>query len=256
MLIKEFNTDKLLVKVYDTRCEMGKSAAKEAGTYLINLLEKKKEIYAVFAAAPSQDEFLAGLAVMPGIDWKRIHALHMDEYVGLSADAPQGFGQYLKRSIFDKVPFASVNYIGADKDPEKACSDYDNLLNEHPIDVVFMGIGENGHIAFNDPHVADFNDTKRIKKVELDNVCRQQQVNDGCFSKLEDVPRYALTLTIPTLMSADRLFCIVPAQSKANAVRDTVYGGISHACPASILRNHDSATLYVDSASGKYLESA
>jgi hypothetical protein len=116
-----------------------------------------------------------------------------------------------------------------------------------------MGIGENGHIAFNDPHVADFNDPEPIKKVELDLTCRKQQVNDGCFAALDEVPRCALTLTIPTLLSADRIFCIVPASTKANAVKATVYGDISTQCPASILRQHDYATLYVDTDSGKYL---
>ena len=116
-----------------------------------------------------------------------------------------------------------------------------------------MGIGENGHIAFNDPHVADFNDPEPIKKVELDLTCRKQQVNDGCFAALDEVPRCALTLTIPTLLSADRIFCIVPASTKANAVKATVYGDISTQCPASILRHHDYATLYVDTDSGKYL---
>lgn len=253
MLSRTFKTDQLIVNVYDSRAEMGQNAAIEAAAYLRHLLAHKKEVYAVFAAAPSQNEFLAGLAAAPDIDWQHVHALHMDEYVGLAADAPQGFGNFLKRSIFDKVPFASVNYIGTEKDPERACADYEKLLAEHPIDIVFMGIGENGHIAFNDPHVADFDDPQRIKKVDLDLVCRQQQVHDGCFANLDEVPLYALTLTIPTLFSADRIFCIVPAATKAQAVKSTVYGEVSPACPASILRRHGYATLYVDNDSGKYI---
>lgn len=253
MLSRTFKTDQLIVNVYDSRTEMGQNAAIEAAAYLRHLLTHKKEVYAIFAAAPSQNEFLAGLAAAPDIDWQRVHALHMDEYVGLAADAPQGFGNFLKRSIFDKVPFASVNYIGTEKAPEQACTDYENLLAKHPIDIVFMGIGENGHIAFNDPHVADFDDPQRIKKVDLDLVCRQQQVHDGCFANLAEVPLYALTLTIPTLFSADRIFCIVPAATKAQAVKSTVYGKVSPACPASILRRHGYATLYVDSDSGKFI---
>ena len=253
MLLKTFKTDKLIVNAYDSRIEMGKGAAMEAAAYLRWLLAYKKEIYVVFAAAPSQNEFLAELSVAPDIDWQRVHALHMDEYVGLSANATQGFGNFLKRSIFDKVPFASVHYIGTEKLPEQACTDYEKLINEHEIDIVFMGIGENGHIAFNDPHVADFNDPKSIKTVDLDLICRQQQVNDGCFVSLDEVPKYALTLTIPTLCSARRIFCIVPSSTKAQAVKKTVYGEISTQCPASILRNHDYATLYVDTDSGKYI---
>lgn len=253
MLSRTFKKDQLIVNVYDSREEMGHNAAIEAAAYLRHLLAHKNEVYAIFAAAPSQNEFLNGLATATGIDWQRVHALHMDEYVGLPADAPQGFGNFLKRGIFDKVPFASVNYIGTEKAPEQACADYDKLLTEHHIDIVFMGIGENGHIAFNDPHVADFKDPKRIKKVDLDLVCRQQQVHDGCFACLDEVPLYALTLTIPTLFSADRIFCIVPAATKAQAVKSTVYGEVSPTCPASILRKHGYATLYVDNDSGKYI---
>lgn len=253
MLVQSFKSDKLIVNIYDSRMEMGRYAALEAAAYLRNLLSCKKEIYVVFAAAPSQNEFLQELVAAPNIAWERVHALHMDEYVGLSADAPQGFGNFLKSRIFEKVPFASVHYIGSEKEPGMACADYEQLLRTHAIDIVFMGIGENGHIAFNDPHVADFNDPEMIKKVDLDLVCRQQQVNDGCFGHLDEVPMYALTLTIPTLFSANRIFCIVPASTKAAAVKATVYGEISPCCPASILRNHDYATLYVDNDSGKYL---
>lgn len=253
MLLNTIKKDNLTVKVYDTRAGMGKGAAEEAVGYLKNLLAVKDEVYAVFAAAPSQNEFLAELAAAPGIDWGRVHALHMDEYIGLAADAPQGFGNFLKRAIFDKVNFASVHYIGTDREPDQACADYEKILAEHKIDIVFMGIGENGHIAFNDPHVADFNDPKPIKKVDLDIKCRQQQVHDGCFASLDQVPEYALTLTIPTLVSADRIFCIVPAATKAEAVKATVTGEISESCPASVLRRHPNATLYLDSDSSSLL---
>lgn len=236
--------------MYDSREEMGRGAAMEAAAYLRDLLVRKEEVYIVFAAAPSQNDFLSELIMAPGIAWERIHALHMDEYIGFPADAPQGFGNFLKRKIFDKLPFASVHYIGTEKTPEQACADYEKLIRKHAIDIVFMGIGENGHIAFNDPHVTDFSDPQCIKKVDLDIVCRRQQVNDGCFTCLEEVPQYALTLTIPTLFSADRIFCIVPASTKAQAVRATVYGEVSERCPASILREHDYATLYIDTDSG------
>lgn len=253
MLIKSFKADSLAVNIYDSRSDMGRAAAADAADWLRHLLATQTDVYAVFAAAPSQNEFLAELAAAEGIDWTRIHALHMDEYVGLPADAPQGFGNFLRRSIFDRVPFASVEYIGSSADAEQALANYDALLAAHPIDVVFMGIGENGHIAFNDPHVADFNDPKRIKLVDLDLKCRTQQVNDGCFATLDEVPRYALTLTVPTLCSGKRLFCIVPAPSKADAVRATVEGSVEERCPASILRRHPAATLYLDADSGKYL---
>lgn len=253
MLIKQFRKDNLDVRVYDSRQAMGEGAAAEAVAYLRDLLSRKDEIYMIFAAAPSQNEFLEAVSKAEGIDWGRVHALHMDEYVGLPDDAPQGFGNFLRRAIFDKVPFASVDFIGTSSDPEAAIARYDAILAAHHVDVVFMGIGENGHIAFNDPHVADFNDTARIKKVDLDLKCRNQQVHDGCFETLEQVPEYALTLTCPVLFSADRLFCVVPAATKADAVKAAVEGPVGEACPATILRRHAAATMYVDSDSGKYL---
>ena len=253
MLLKSFTADRLSVRIYDTRRQMGAAAAADAAAYLKERLARDPEIRIVFAAAPSQNEFLDALAQTPGIDWKRVHALHMDEYIGLPADAPQGFGNFLKKRFFDRVPLASVHYIGSDLSPEQACAAYDTLLRQRPIDIVFMGIGENGHIAFNDPHVADFRDPLRIKKVDLDLKCRTQQVNDGCFAHLDEVPTHALTLTIPTLLSAARIFCIVPATSKAEAVRATVCGPVAERCPASVLRQHPNATLYTDADSGKYL---
>lgn len=253
MLIKEFKADALQVKVYDTRGSLGDAAAAEAAEYLRKMLDEKEEVCAVFAAAPSQNEFLAALSKAPLIDWSRVHALHMDEYVGLAEDAPQSFGNFLRRAIFDRVPFGRVDYIGPVSDPEEAMARYDQILSEYPVDVVFMGIGENGHIAFNDPHVADFNDPLRIKRVDLDLVCRTQQVHDGCFPALEDVPEYALTLTVPALARARRLFCMVPASTKAEAVKATVLGPVTERVPATVMRRHAAATLYVDTDSGKYL---
>lgn len=254
MLTKEFKVDNLTVKKYDSRNAMGEASGKEAAKYFRELISRKGEIWAIFAAAPSQNEFLATLAAEPGIDWGKVHAIHMDEYVNLPSGHPAGFGNFLDRAIFKKVPFASVDYMGTDKAPEEIIRDYTKILDEHHIDICLMGIGENGHIAFNDPHVADFSDPVKIKKVDLDLKCRTQQVHDGCFASLDQVPRYAMTLTIPTLFNCDRLFCIVPAATKADAVKATLYGPVSEVCPASVLRRHTNATLYVDQDSGKYIE--
>ena len=253
MLIKTLFVDKLQVDVHDTRQAMGEAAGKYAAEAIRKYLSEKEEIYIVFAAAPSQNEFLESVSKAPGIDWSRVHALHMDEYIGLPEDAPQGFGNFLRRAIFDKVPFASVEYIYAEERIEDTCARYTAILERHPVDLVFMGIGENGHIAFNDPGVADFNDPVLIKKVALDDKCRNQQVHDGCFEKLEDVPEYALTLTVPALFRADKLICVVPAPTKADAVRATVCGPITEACPATILRRHKDARMFVDADSGRYL---
>jgi glucosamine-6-phosphate deaminase len=253
-MIQELKAGKLTVKIYENRHLMGISAAKEAASYIIEQLNIKEELNIVFAAAPSQNDFLAGLIKTDGIQWNRINAFHMDEYIGLPEDAPQGFGNFLKAAIFSKLPFLSVNYInGRNPDPIISCNNYMQLLLGNLIDIVFMGIGENGHIAFNDPHVALFNDLEIVKVVDLDEVCRTQQVNDGCFSSLDQVPTHALTLTIPALLSGERIFCIVPSKKKAKAVKSTVLDRISERCPASILRMHEAATLYCDKDSAELL---
>ena len=249
-IVKTEQVDKLNVKVYQTREEMGRAAAEEAAAAIRAAIAAKGEINMIFAAAPSQNEFLAHLIADKSIDFTKINAFHMDEYIGLPADAPQGFGNFLRERLFDRVPFKTVNTIDSTAaDPEAECRRYAALLQAHPCDIVCMGIGENGHIAFNDPHVADFGDKAAVKVVALDETCRQQQVNDGCFARLDDVPTHALTLTIPTLTAPEAVFCSVPAKTKANAVYATLRGGITEACPASILRRHANATLYCDADS-------
>lgn len=252
--MKTIVKDKLTVKIFDSRDEMGKAAGTEAAAKIKELIAEKGEVNMIFAAAPSQNETLAALVADKDIDWSKVNAFHMDEYIGLSPDAPQGFGNFLKDRLFGLLPFKSVNYIYAEGEtPEQTCARYTKLIAENPIDIVCLGIGENGHIAFNDPWVADFNDKEVIKKVALDEVCRQQQVNDGCFAKIDDVPKYALTLTVPTLFNANYLFCTVPAVTKADAVYKTVNNEINEDLPATIMRTHDNAIMYCDPDSGKQL---
>ncbi|MBO5713714.1 MAG: glucosamine-6-phosphate deaminase [Clostridia bacterium] len=252
--MKTFVKDKLTVEIFETRKEMGEKAASDISKKFNELIAKKGEINVIWAAAPSQNDVLKALTEDTTIAWNKINAFHMDEYIGLDKNAPQGFGNFLKNAIFGKVPFKSVNYIDVSAtDAEKEADRYASVLSANKIDVVVLGIGENGHIAFNDPPVADFNDPRVVKPVKLDEVCRQQQVNDGCFKTLNDVPTHAITLTVPTLFNADYLFCIVPAPTKANAVYETINGEISTACPASILRKHDNAKLYLDADSSKRL---
>ncbi len=256
-MIYQEKKDKLIIKKAESRAEMGKVAAADAEKVIAKLIAEQGEINMIFAAAPSQNEMLCNLLASKQIDWSRVNAFHMDEYVGLPEGDSHTFGVYLKEHIFGKVAFRSVHYIRGDADDAEAeCDRYAALLAQYPVDVVCLGIGENGHIAFNDPPVADFQDPKAVKIVELDAVCRMQQVNDGCFPSLEDVPTHAITLTIPSLIAAKHLFCVVPAPTKAMAVKNTVHGAISEACPASILRTHDCATLYCDADSGRYLETS
>ena len=253
-MMKSFKKDLLNVNAYETRDEMGKAAAGDIKACILSLLAKKDTVNMIFAAAPSQKEVLTSLATDREIPWNRVNAFHMDEYIGLTSDAPQCFGNFLKRSIFGLAPFKSVNYIDVSAtDVDMECERYSALLKQYPTDIVVMGIGENGHIAFNDPPVADFNDKKAVKPVLLDEICRQQQVNDGCFETIDDVPKTAITLTVPTLFKGDYLFCIVPAKTKAYAVKATLCDEINEKCPATVLRRHSNAVLYLDSDSSSFL---
>ncbi|WP_316810085.1 glucosamine-6-phosphate deaminase [Pedobacter heparinus] len=253
-MIKEIQKDKLKVQVLGDRKLLGLRAAEAAYQQIRNMLNGNEPyINIIFAAAPSQNEFLSAL-IDKDIDWSRINAFHMDEYIGLDVDAPQGFGNFLKSGLFDKVNFRSVNYINGNADDvDQECERYENLLKEFPPHIVCMGIGENTHLAFNDPHVADFNDKKLVKVVDLDEACRQQQVNDGCFTTISKVPEFAITLTIPTLFSGKYLFCMVPGEKKAQAVHHTLIQEITERYPSTILRKHQNALMFTDAQSSIFL---
>ena len=253
--MKSFTKDLLLVKIMPTRDEMGKVAAKDIHDKILSLLAEKDEINMIFAAAPSQNDVLQSLIAYPDIEWGRINAYHMDEYIGLSKELKdKSFGTYLTDHIFGKVPFKSINLIESTAtDSAAECKRYAKLLADNPTDIVVMGIGENGHIAFNDPWIAKFDDEEAVKVVPLDEVCRQQQVNDGCFASIDQVPTHAISLTCPTLAAGKALFCIVPAPTKAAAVKRTIEGEINEDCPAKILRRHQSAVLYLDGDSSALL---
>ena len=252
MCIKEVKKDDLVCRVYANRDEMGKAAANDAAAKIRELLQTQSEINMVFAAAPSQNDVLKHL-LTEDVDWSKINAFHMDEYIGLEDKFEKTFAYYLKTSIFDKASFKSVNYVGSG-DVETVCKNYTELLSNRKIDIVLCGIGENAHLAFNDPPVADFNDKAVIKAVKLDEVCRNQQVNDKTFDTLEEVPRYAVTLTIPTMVSAKHMFCVVPTKNKAQAVYDTMNAEISEAVPATAMRRHPSAIMYTDADSAALLK--
>ena len=241
--------DRLALEIHADRAAAGRAAGTAAAVAIRNALEKKGAARVIFAAAPSQNETLETLVAAPGIRWQNVAAFHMDEYIGLDANAPQRFARYLDAHLFEKLPFGAAHKISCapGEDPQGVCDAYARMLAAAPIDVVCLGIGENAHIAFNDPPV-DFNDPLRVKIVTLDEACRQQQVNDGCFPNLNAVPRQAVTLTIPTLLSAGCLICTVPGPRKHEAVKRTLCGAISGDCPASILRTHPNVTMYIDRA--------
>jgi len=244
-MLKEKKFDNLIVQLFESRKELGDAAGKAVIEKINALLLVKASIRMIFAAAPSQNELLAYLvAHKTEVEWGRVTAFHMDEYIGLENNSDQLFSSFLNQKLFDHLPFKEVHLIDSNKQNET--DRYTSLIRENIIDIVCLGIGENGHIAFNDPPVADFNDPETVKIVELDEACRNQQVNDGCFATFNDVPEQAITLTIPALFSADFLFCVVPGPTKRNAVKQTLRDNISESCPATILRSHASCILYVD----------
>lgn len=233
------------IYVAESRKELGHRAAHDIAAALRALLREQRNVRMILAAAPSQSEMLAALRTDPDIDWTRIIAFHMDEYIRLPTNAPQGFANWLKREFADHVPLARFVPIDPGDDPERACQEYAAQLAEAPIDVVLLGIGTNGHLAFNDPP-ADLLDPLAVKVVVLDQMCREQQVLDGCFAGFDEVPRTAITLTIPTLLSGREVFCCVPGKHKSAAVKAALEAPISGACPATALRTHPRCHLYVD----------
>ena len=249
-MAREISTGNLKAIIYSDRRELGKNAGAHIAAKIRELQKNQDTVNMIFAAAPSQNETLDQLYNEPGIDWRRVNAFHMDEYVGLPENAPQSFGNYLKDRLFSVLPFKAVFYLnGNASDTDAECSRYAGLLQIYPADIVCMGIGENTHIAFNDPHVSDFEDPKLVKVVDLDLACRQQQVNDGCFESIDAVPSFALTLTIPALFGAKHVFCMVPGEKKAQAVYLTFTAEVSDEIPSSVLRKHDSVLLFMDEAS-------
>lgn len=253
MEIKNLTVEKLVVSVHDTRDSMGKAAAEAAAKRINAVIAEKGEANVVFAAAPSQNETLAHL-LKQDIDWTKVRGFHQDEYIGLDPEHSAGFGNFMRRTIFDLVPFKELHYLLCKpEEAEAKCAEYSALLKKYPADLIFLGFGENGHMAFNDPAVADFNDPKMVKIVELDDICRQQQVNDGCFGHINEVPKQAMTLTLSLIMSIPHAICTVPTDRKANAVLGALCGPVTTECPASILRSHNDAALFLDAPAASKL---
>jgi glucosamine-6-phosphate deaminase len=253
-LIDSFRAEQLNVYVYETRAQMGAAAAAMVADELRRLIGERRRAIGLFASAPSQNEFLAALVATPDIEWTSVIAFHLDEYLGIAEDALPSFRRYLIEHLVTRVPLAEFHGLrGEAANPAAVARNYANLLEFKPPDFAVLGIGENGHLAFIDPPVCDFNDPATVKIVELDEACRQQQVNDGCFAALAEVPRHALSLTIPALMKRERLFVCVPGARKQQAVSRTLTGPITTACPASILRLHKDAHLFLDREAAKSL---
>jgi glucosamine-6-phosphate deaminase len=245
--IKEFKADALTVRVHATANELARAAAAAARRHLQARLAVQEKARVIFACATSQVRFLEYLMAFPDIEWQRVCAFHMDEYLGLPADHCASFRRFLSEKVVARVHPGVVQYLNGDAlEPIAECDRYGQLLLAEPIDLCCLGIGENGHIAFNDPPVANFQDPRAVKLVKLDEACRQQQVGEGFYPRLSAVPQYALTLTIPMLCRAAKMICVVPDARKAQAVKDTLLGDLHPACPASYLRTQPQAELYLD----------
>lgn len=253
---QEFVIDQLKVSIFKTRELMGQACAKEVGRIIRRLLSQKEHVNIMFASAPSQLDMLNVLMSENGIDWGRVNAFHMDEYIGLPSDAPQSFGNYLRVRLFTKLPFRQVFYMdGNAPDIAGECERYSELLRNHPLDISFLGIGENGHLAFNDPHIADFEDPLLVKSNDhLDSICRQQQVTDGWFKSIDEVPSSAITVTIPALMAASYIFTTVPGSTKQTIIKQCLEGPISVACPGTVIRQHKASRLFLDGDSAALLD--
>lgn len=253
--ICETSIDELPITIYPTNPELGFAAAEEAAGIIGRAIGQNDQANIILATANSQLTFLIALRSMPGIDWTKVTIFHMDEYVGLGAHHPARFAQFLHQHLLAHVhPRAFYPIPGHAPRLAEACRDYESLLRAHPADLCALGIGENGHLAFNDPPFADFADPAWVKVVQLDETSRRQQVGEGHFASLGAVPIYAITLTIPVLLAAKRILAIVPGARKALAVTRSLRGAITPDCPASILRRAPQAHLFLDkdSAAGAF----
>jgi len=245
----------LNIKVFGTREEMGAAAAAHAAGSMIALATAKDTLPIIFATGASQLATLAALTATPGLPWNKVVGFHMDEYLGIDDTHPASFQRYLRENLTSKVAMREFHGImGTPASAEQTCSAYAAMLRSHAPKLCLLGIGENGHLAFNDPAEADFNDPLDIRIVELDDVCRGQQFSEGWFPSLAEVPHRAITLTIPTLFRVPELILSVPGPRKAHIVKRTLEETISTACPATIMRTHPNATVYLDGESAAELK--
>ena len=245
--VLEVMFDDLKVSIFKSNQEMGLMAAHLASEAIAQAIVEKGVANVILAAANSQLTFLEGLTAATDIDWSKVNFFHMDEYIGLEAGHSASFSQFLRRKFLDYIHPKAFFTIPCDrKDLDVICNDYEQLLHSYPADVCAMGIGENGHVAFNDPPYADFDDPVWVKAVQIDDISRQQQVNEGHFPNIDRVPRTAFTLTIPALLAAKKILVIVPEARKADAVYRSLFGPIVPSCPASILRKVAHARLLLD----------
>lgn len=242
-----FRVDELWVQIYNSEVEMAARVAEIAQNYLQQLLNQQETVAVLLATGNSQRQFLDALINLGKIDWSRITCFHLDEYLGITAEHPASFRRYMQERVENRVSPRQFHYIAGDAlEPLAECDRYSQLLQAQPIDLCCLGIGENGHLAFNDPAVANFQDPYSVKLVKLDTANRQQQVNTGHFHDIDSVPQYAFTVTLSLICAAKKIICLAPEKRKAQIVKQMLTGTINSNCPASILRQKSQATLFLD----------
>ena len=255
-LMSGFRVDELDVHVFATAEQLGAAAAAEAAAAIRRAVDERGQANAMFATGNSQFAFLDALTARDDVPWSKVVGFHMDEYVGMDDSHSASFARYMRERIIDVVHPGEFHCVDGTNDAARECERYSALLRSHPLDLCCMGVGENGHLAFNDPPFADFDDPLDVKEITLDDASRRQQVGEGHFATIDDVPRTAVTVTIPALLRAARVLAIVPEARKADAVKRALHGPITTDCPASILRRASHATLYLDRASAAYVANA
>jgi len=244
----------LKTNIADTKQEMGKRGAEQGAGIIRKAIESRGSANIIVATGASQFEMLEALARQPNVRWDKVTGFHLDEYVGMDITHGASFRKYLWERFISKLPLplAAFHYVNAEKDAAAECRRLGELIKKHPIDVAFIGIGENAHVAFNDPP-ADFDTEEPYIVVNLDQACRKQQLGEGWFPTLNDVPKQAISMSVKQIMKSKAIVCTVPDQRKAQAVKDSVKGPVSNKAPASILQNHADTTLYLDKPSASLL---
>ncbi|NEO84181.1 MAG: glucosamine-6-phosphate deaminase [Spirulina sp. SIO3F2] len=249
MTVASFNLDNLTVTVLDSAEQLADYAAQTVAQTVREVVQEQGTARVVWATGNSQIAFLERLPRKPDVPWSQVTGFHLDEYLGIDPAHPASFRRYLQQKLCDRLPLAAFHALQGDAlEPLRECDRYSQLLNAQPIDLCILGIGNNGHLAFNDPSVADFDDPYTVKLAKLEATNRQQQLSQGHFPRLEDVPAYAFTLTLSRIVACRRLLCLVPGAHKAAIVERLLTGEISPQCPATLLRQHPQATLLLDRA--------
>ena len=240
------------IRVFETRQEMGRAAAEDAASILRSAIGERGNARIIAATGASQFDFLESLTAVTDLDWAAVTMFHLDEYIGVEEIHPASFRRYLRERLIARTGIRDFHLLNPSHDPRAECARVGELIRRAPVDVAFVGIGENGHLAFNDPP-ADFETEEPYLVVDLDLRCRQQQLGEGWFATLDDVPRQAISMSVRQILKSRRVLCIVPEARKAEAVRATLRNPISPMFPASALRDHPAATLYLDRDSSSLL---